>query len=231
MRFIEPLVRPRRDLLVNVMFNHVNRFKDDPRAFLRDQMKAFFGLEESEVPPQLGEDELMSLYRAQLRQRCKLRFAADLAVPHPTKDRTWFRLVVGGNNSAVIELFRDVERKVVGDEAGPVREQAARRSREARSGQTELQLATEQLDRRYDDLRAAGLATIEEELLRQLRAHGQRPFRDLWPAILESLHVTKSDVATEIWRLYRTGIVTLQGVRAKDRTTKDEHLIGLPTRI
>jgi three-Cys-motif partner protein len=46
MKFIAPLVdRPRRDVLVNVMFNDVNRFKDDPRAFLRKQMEDFFGLE------------------------------------------------------------------------------------------------------------------------------------------------------------------------------------------
>jgi len=32
MHFIAPLVRrPRRDVLVNVMFDHINRFKDDPR--------------------------------------------------------------------------------------------------------------------------------------------------------------------------------------------------------
>ena len=40
MRFIAPLVaaHPRRDVLVNVMFDHINRFKDDPRTFLREQM-------------------------------------------------------------------------------------------------------------------------------------------------------------------------------------------------
>jgi three-Cys-motif partner protein len=37
MHFIAPLLRkPRRDVLVNVMFDHINRFKDDPRAFLRN---------------------------------------------------------------------------------------------------------------------------------------------------------------------------------------------------
>jgi three-Cys-motif partner protein len=52
MRFIAPLVagtRP-RDVLVNVMFDHINRFKDDPRAFLREQMRDFFGLGETNCP-------------------------------------------------------------------------------------------------------------------------------------------------------------------------------------
>jgi hypothetical protein len=38
-------------------------------------------------------------------------------VPHPTQEWTKFRLVVGGHHKAVIELFRDVERKVAVTEA------------------------------------------------------------------------------------------------------------------
>jgi len=31
--------------------------------------------------------------------------AADLAIPHPTDDRTKFRFAVGGKNPAVLALF------------------------------------------------------------------------------------------------------------------------------
>jgi three-Cys-motif partner protein len=70
MGFIAPLVKdqPRRDVLVNVMFDHINRFKDDPRAFLREQMREFFGLGESELPEGLAEEDLFALYRAKLKE-------------------------------------------------------------------------------------------------------------------------------------------------------------------
>ncbi len=95
MRFIAPLAEVQgRDVLINVMFNHINRFKNDRREFLREQLREFFGLSDRDVPVGLTEDALFALYRAQLRAQCKTRYAADLAIPHPMNDRTWFRLVM-----------------------------------------------------------------------------------------------------------------------------------------
>ena len=87
MRFIAPLAKdqPRRDVLVNVMFDHINRFKDDPRAFLREQMREFFGLGDAELPEALAEEDLFALYRGKLKEICGLQHAADLAIP--TSDR------------------------------------------------------------------------------------------------------------------------------------------------
>ena len=95
MHFIAPLLAdsPQRDALVNVMFDHINRFKDDPRQFLREQMREFFGLGDGEMPPALSEEELFALYRRQLKMQCGVKYAADLAIPHPTVERTKFRLV------------------------------------------------------------------------------------------------------------------------------------------
>jgi three-Cys-motif partner protein len=51
MKFIAPLARaPRRDVLVNVMFNDVNRFRHAPQDFIRAQMREFFGLVDSDIP-------------------------------------------------------------------------------------------------------------------------------------------------------------------------------------
>lgn len=71
MEFIAPLTRARmRDVLINVMFNDINRFKDDPRQFLREQMRQFFGLGDDTMPPGLAEDELLGLYRRNLKETC-----------------------------------------------------------------------------------------------------------------------------------------------------------------
>lgn len=225
MRYIAPLMGPRRDVMVNVMFNHVNRFKDDPREFLREQLKEFFGLDAENVPPLLDEDSLMELYRARLKQRCQVSFAADLAVPHPTHDRTWFRLVVGGNHRAVLELFREVERKVVGDEAGEVRTEAARRKREQRSSQAELVLGGVAQDRRYQVLHDAGLSAIETVVL-ELVAQTPRRFEDLWPTLLERHHVTKSDVAATLYAMRREGRIDIRGMKPREQVPKDGHIVA-----
>ncbi|HEX8436754.1 three-Cys-motif partner protein TcmP [Archangium sp.] len=223
MRNIAPLAGVRgRDVLINVMFNHINRFKDDPRSFLREQMRDFFGLTESDVPPALTEEQLFSLYRKQLRQKGGVRFAADLIIPHPTHDRTWFRLVIGGHNKAVVDLFRHVEKRICGDEAGEVREQA--RSR----GQLNLILGLSQSDPTYARLHDDGLRQASEDVLKTLTESSPQSFGELWPQILCERHITKAELGKEVWKLHTQGRLVIQNLVGKQRTPKDENLLVLP---
>jgi hypothetical protein len=187
MRFIAPLARvKKRDVMISVMFNDVNRFKDDGREFLRTQMREFFGLEASDIPPDLDEDELLAFYRDQLRQTCGLPYVANLAIPHPTYNRTWFHLVVGGHHHEVLNLSRSVERKVCGDEADAVRSGA----RERAAGQAEMVFGQDRaFDARHDrDLRRA------RELLERREAGRRETFLALWTEVLSGHHVTRADV-------------------------------------
>lgn len=229
MQFIAPLAAGRwRDVMVNVMFHHINRWKDDPREFLRNQMRDLFGLGDADLPSGLDEEQLMSLYRRQLKDRAKLGFVADLAVPHPTVDRTFFRLVVGGHHAEVLHLFRQVEEKVVGRAAGPVRDKAKSRKRENRSGQAELLLGTPAIDARYRTMRDRGLAAALPALRNRIRIEGPLRFDRLWPAILEDSHVTRKHLADVVLREKIAGRLVVQGFLPGERTIKDAHVITLP---
>ena len=54
-------------------------------------MREFFGLGDVALPDALAEEGLFALYRAKLKELCGVRYAADLAIPHPTVARTKFR--------------------------------------------------------------------------------------------------------------------------------------------
>lgn len=167
MRFIASLARKRfRDVLVNVMTNDIARFHDDRRVFLRRQMQDFFGLDTDAVISRMTEDELMEFYRAQFKEVAGLPYSADLAIPHPTHERTWFRLVVGGHDSEVLKVFRAAEKKVLGGIAPEVRDEARRRKREAKSSQFELVLSgVTAKDRGFEQLREDGLQAARAEIL------------------------------------------------------------------
>jgi three-Cys-motif partner protein len=228
MRFIAPLLAGsrQRDVLVNVMFDHINRFKDDPRHFLREQMREFFGLEDRDMPAALGEEELFALYRRQLKAQCGVEYAADLAIPHPTVERTKFRLVVGGNSPAVLEVFRDAERKVIGAEAASVREHAALRAKEEKTGQLALLAAPPATDSRYESLHARALAQAPRDVLAQLAAEKSIELRKLWPALLEAHHVTRIELGQLIWKMYKKGEIRILNVKASERSVKDEHVLA-----
>lgn len=229
MNYIAPLAVGRwRDVMVNVMFDHINRFKDDPRAFLRRQMKAFFGLAEADLEPGLSEPELLRLYRTRLREVCGVSFAADLAVPHPTVERTKFRLVVGGHNPSVLDVFRQVERRVMGTEAAPARTEAKERERFDRDGQFALFSPTPpREDLKYAAERRDGIDQARALLPTILRDGGSMQYRAVWPAILQECHITKADLSDLIDELRREGGIAVDGLGPRERRVKDQHTLRL----
>ncbi|WP_438033719.1 three-Cys-motif partner protein TcmP [Sorangium sp. So ce204] len=233
MRFIAPLLADsrQRDVLVNVMFDHINRFKDDPRHFLREQMREFFGLADRDMPAALSEEELFALYRRQLKEQCGVEYAADLAIPHPTVERTKFRLVVGGNSPAVLEVFRDAERKVIGAEAASVRDQAALRAKEEKTGQLTLLAAPPATDSRYESLHARALAQAPRDVLARLATKNSLEFRKLWPELLEAHHVTRPELGKLVWKMYKEGTIRILNLKPDERSVKDDHVLATRTSV
>lgn len=229
MHYIAPLVAasPRRDVLVNVMFDHINRFKDDSRTFLRDQMRDFFGLEDRDMPEALTEEQLFELYRTQLKAKCNVKYAADLAIPHPIVERTKFRLVVGGKNAAILEVFRDVERRVIGKEAPKVRETAAVRAKEQKTGQLSLLEAPRTTDTHYESMHAQGLANARQDVLDRMQERRSISFRDLWPELLERHHITKTELGQLVWEMYKANAICIENKQPRQLSVKDEHILAL----
>ncbi len=230
MRFIKPIASiPGRDVLINVMFEHINRFKDSDHPFLPQQMRDFFGLIDDDLPPSLSEEEVMTLYRRQLQDLCGIPYVADLVVPLPTANKTKFRLVVGGHHHEALRLFRDVERKACGKVAAAVRTAARDRAREERMGMPSLfPTATPDLDPTYADLRSEGLATVRENIPRAIRRDGPLKFLDLWVRILPKFHVTVRDVSDEIVRLRDDGVVVIHDWKRRQKKLGDRQTVSLP---
>lgn len=228
MDYIRPLLAKRmRDVLVNVMFNHINRFKDDSRAFLREQMRAFFGLSDADLSERLSETELLRTYRRNLKARCELSFAADLAVPHPTKHRTWFRLVIGGKHHEVLRVFRDVEARIVGGEASSVRTAARERKTEHETGQISLLAGRDApvQDPWYARSNAEDKVAVIDDLMRTLGTKGRRRYRSLWPALLEERHVTEKQLAHLVIDAAKQGRLRIEPRRPRRRRVEDDDML------
>jgi hypothetical protein len=187
-------------------------------------MREFFGLGSADLPDALEEEELFSLYRAKLKTLCGVQYAADLAIPHPTADRTKFRLVVGGKNPMVLELFRDIEKKVIGAEAASVREDASVRKSEDRTGQLTLLTAPPSTDTHYESLHEQALRDAPKALVAAL-TKTPIAFARVWPEILEAHHVTKTELARLAWDLRDRGELIVENAKPRERTMNDRHMM------
>lgn len=224
MEFIRPLVtKPLRDVLVNVMWDYLSRFKEHPEEEQRTQIARFCGCE---IRPGLSEEQLMEIYRNQLKQVCGLKYVADLIVQYPLQERTYFRLVVGGHHGEVIRLFRNIEQKVIGEEAPVLRAEAKEADRLERGlDPSFLGVLTTTGDHLYAADHRKSRERAKELLLKISKDHERKTYAEVWPRILEQCRMTESDLGRLVLEMRDEGVFQILGMTGRQRTLRDEHVL------
>jgi three-Cys-motif partner protein len=221
------LSRPFRDVMINFMYDFLNRATSASEAdnfdWLRGQLKAFFGIEDSARLAAMHEEELIETYCASMRERAGARYALSLAIPYPTSDRTYFHLVVCGSDKDVVRVFRDVEDKVFREDAPRVREAAKARAKLERAGQTSLIFGHDTIEKTQKELQSRALARFRDELPRLL-AVKERRYDEIWPAFLEDEHVSEATLARLILQMRDEGIVEVVNRRRRSRVDGNDRI-------
>ncbi len=220
-----------RDVMVNFMFDFLNRFKgeatrEQSRRWLIEQYESFFGDGDVARLAKMNESELVGEYRTRLKALCGFQFCLSLAVPKPTARRTYFHLVLGARNPAAVKLFRDTEKQVIGGKAEIVLSRAKARKALHETGQHPLFAEQGAPNVEFDRLRRADLEDIEERIVERLH-EGPTQFKDVWPVLLEELHVTLGDVKRAIENLKKAGKVELLDLAPRQRSPKDDTWLSL----
>ncbi len=225
MKYIKRLVsKPRRDVLINFMYDYVNRFKDHREGTQHQEMESFFG---AEIPANLSEEDTLRFYRQQLATTCGLQYAADLIVQDPCRDRTKFRLVVGGNHVDVLKLFRTVEKKVIHRDQPLIRLVAKEQRDHERTGQLSLLAPTDCLA--DSETEKEFLKIGEDQVLNLLpslfKKIGKATFETYYPELLQECHITFTSLKKLMWRLHADKKITLDGLESRQKTIKDKNVI------
>lgn len=212
-----------RDVLINLMYNDIARFKK--LECLREHFQDFFG---GALPPELDQDAILALYRDNLKTRCGLSFSADVAIPHKTSERTWFHLVLGVNRREGLDLLRRIEKTVCGKEAGTVRASAKMRRDEKRTSQLGLpmNLGPEE-DWSYAERNARDGPKALEALTEEVRRTGGARFDQLWPRVLETHHVTRTQLGKLAFAAVKDERLAVARPRAGARTVRDDERLIL----
>ncbi len=177
------------------------------------------------------EKKIVEFYCGQMRDVGQFKYVTSTRILKPVSDRSYFYLVYGTRHLRGLREFRSVEKKAV-EEQERVRSVAKQQRRVERSGQRDL----------YDADVLAGPASFEVERTEQRRAADRalrdRLFRDrrvkfehALGQLLEMPLVWESDVQEFIKRLRRDGELEVIGLRPRERTVKDDHILVSTTRV
>lgn len=198
---LQKLLRRPGEVIVNFMYDHINRHISDGRESIRETFDGLFG-DLPLVQRKLSEEQdrharpelLVDLYRRELKEYGNYRHTASTCIYKPTADRPHFFLVFGTNHPKGLRVFRDIERKLVEVQEGS-RTLAKERKREQRS-LTQDMLAGEsapRLNLALEESRRRNLILAREAMIRECQLRQKNQFRDLWPLALEFRLISYAD--------------------------------------
>lgn len=217
---IAPLLAKRGEVLINFMFDYVNRFRGDEREATVRTFDELFGGRGWELPVRMGEDAMLDFYRERLKQRCGFKWATQIKVLKPLSDRAYFHLVYATRHPKGLEVFRAVEKRWL-KEQKLVRSDAKQTARVKKSGQGELFRDADagddplEVETRENRLYARNLLV---ELLGERSPLG---VAEVLPAMLETPMVDKSAAKKIMIELRDAGHLTIDGMKPKQRSPDD----------
>lgn len=230
MERITPLLQHKPgEVMVNFMYDFVNRFLNYPNTANEQSLDRFFGTSDwrniREAPDR--ETASVNLYTEQLRTAGAFTYATSTRILKPLHDRAYFHLVYATRNPKGILEFRNVEKKAVKAQED-VRDTAQREHREQRTGQTEICFGeTADLSATVKHQRAQQLNTPAQQIA-TLVAHGPIPYEKLEPLILQLPLVWHTDLNKILIDAHKNGTLTIQGLKPRQRAPKHGNIIRRP---
>jgi hypothetical protein len=209
------------EVVINFMYDFINRFLNSQDPGIEASMDRFFGTDQWRTlrPSPQRETDIVRLYGEQVRAAGKFAYVTSTKILKPLQDRAYFHLIYATRNAKGIEKFRDVEKRLAVAQE-PVREAAQREDRMRRTGQVEILFdAAEDLSPSLQEERLCQRERARTEL-RILLRRGPQPYEILLPSLLQIPLFWKTDLHDLIAEERRAGRIIVEGMEAR-QTGKD----------
>ena len=223
------LQRPKGEVMINFMYDFINRFLSFRDPANEDSLDRCFGTRDwrsiRDTPGR--ESALVNLYVEQVRATGCFPYATFSRVLKPLHERAYFHLVYATRSAKGIEKFRDVEKRVVREQQA-VRQKAQRENRERKSGQAEMDFGSDVPSRDLQSERERQLRKADARVI-TLLADGPVPYEVLQPRVLELPLVWNTDLNRILVDGDRSGRFVIEGRGPRQRTPKPGCTIRLGT--
>ena len=224
MRTIEPVIQHEPgEVLINFMFDHINRFLDHPNHEVEASIDQVFGGSQWYHATRLGserEDSIIEIYRDRLRTAGQFRYVTSTRILKPLSDRSYFYLVYGTRHVKGLLEFRGVEKRFVAEQER-VRFDAKQTHRVEHTGQHELfDSAGMPGPLSFEEERRAQLRITRTNLRRLIQSKSRVGYDEVLAELLERPLVWESDVKQIIGEMVRSGDSGVDGLKPRERTVK-----------
>jgi three-Cys-motif partner protein len=231
---IKPLLSfQRSEVLINFMYDHINRFRDHVDPSIIGSLAPIMGGPDWQERLDPNEPDravaTMRLARQVLKESSGYAHTCSTMINREIRDRPHFALMIGTNKPVGIRTFRDVERKAL-----RVYESKRQRSKEAvNPAKAAPLLEGLDLPDTFDAYLEATRLNAKDVLKRQLLAREKEiSFGQIWLRVCAAVPLTVSDVKDICVDLAKEGFIetTWASPGSRKRKPDDEHIIRLAKR-
>lgn len=216
---IGPILQHRPgEVLLNFMFDHINRFLGEMGWNIEVETLVHEGLNR--------EDAILTVYQDRFRAAGDFDCVTTTRILKPLAERSYFHLVYGTRHWKGLVEFRRVEEKFV-HEQEEVRGTAKQLDRFSRTGQAEL-FAPEHVPnfpRSFEAERTRGLDLAHARLGEMLEGSRRIDYEVILARILEIPLVWERDIKAWVMEMRAAGKVEIEGMRVREQTPKPGHVI------
>ena len=211
------------EVLITFMTEHIRRFiewqqEQNQESFIKlfgsgqfkDKLK---GLDEKD-----REDAIVTAYCECVRSVGAFRYTSSAIVLHPKKNRTHFHLIYATRGRKGVEVFKEAEKKAM-SEMEKARDEAQKREREERTGQTEFRLfsgtVTQDPSEHFRSLRERYMSRARAAVLALLQAKKQLAYDEAWSSAMTFPLTWESDLKGWIRDWEHAGRLEATGLKEK----------------
>ncbi len=213
------------EVLITFMTEHIRRFIEWPQKQNQESFIELFGssqfkdilkgLEEKD-----REDAIVTTYSECVKRIGEFRYTSSAIVLHPERNRTHFHLIYATREPRGIEVFKEAEKKAM-----PVmektRDEAKKREREERTGQTELGLysnvVTQDPSSYFLSLRDRYTSRARAAVLSLIQTKKQLAYDEAWSSAMTFPLTWESDLKDWIHEWEQDGRLGITGMKERQR--------------
>ncbi len=226
---ISPLLQHRGEVIVNFMFDHINRFLDHPDQKVTATFDSLFGGQgwgEAVAVGERREERIIEFYQKRLQAAGGFRHVTSTRILKPISDRAYFYLIYGTRHQKGILEFRNVERKAV-EEQERVRIAAKTKHRISTSRQTELFNGATLMSgpSTYEREKAVRLDNAKSRLVRLLKDKQKILYEEARAFVLALPLVWELDFKEIILELRSSGDLVIEGMASSQRSPQPGHVL------
>jgi hypothetical protein len=207
------------------MTEHIRRFIEWPQKQNQESFVKLFGSGQFKdklkgLDEKDREDAIVTAYSECVKRVGVFGYTGSAIVLHPKKNRTHFHLIYATRDSKGIKVFKEAEKKAM-SVMEQTRDDAQKREREERTGQTELRLfsgtVTQDPSEYFRSLRERYESRARAEVLDLLRTKKQLAYDEAWSSALTFPLTWETDLKDWIRKWKQDGQLETTDMRERQR--------------